>query len=159
MFMKTNIIQELLWKSNLLTRNNWGHGSKSALALACYSKRQSPWVFHFVCCWLYPAHPLEEKQHFLNFPDESFCDKETEIQKNLKSSSTSDPKLQAGSSMTPLRTCRVPLKMGFILLTFTGTSLTLIFHPLHMYILYRCHWKYKEQKKRKTGSLRSEILS
>lgn len=45
--------------------------------------------------------------------------------------------------ITPLRRCCVPFKMGFILLTFTGTSLTLIFHPLHMSILYRCNRKKK----------------
>lgn len=43
-----------------------------------------------------------------------------------------------------LRTCCVAFKTGFILLTFTGTSLTLIFHPLHMSILYRCNRKKKK---------------
>lgn len=38
--------------------------------------------------------------------------------------------------------------MGFILLTFTGTSLTLIFHPLHMSILYRCNRKKKSKSHR-----------
>lgn len=32
----------------------------------------------------------------------------------------------------------MPFKMNFILLTFTGTSLTLILQPLHMSTLYRC---------------------
>lgn len=36
--------------------------------------------------------------------------------------------------------------MGFILLTFTGISLTLIFHPLHMSVLYRCNRKKKKSK-------------
>lgn len=53
--------------------------------------------------------------------------------------------------ITPLRRCCVPFKMGFILLTFTGTSLTLIFHPLHMSILYRCN-----RKKKLNPILRSE---
>lgn len=50
----------------------------------------------------------------------------------------------------------VPFKMGFILLTFTGTSLTLIFHPLHMSILYRCN---RKEKKNQNPILRSETLS
>lgn len=47
--------------------------------------------------------------------------------------------------LSHLGTCCVAFKMGFILLTFTGTSLTLIFHPLHMSILYRCNRKKKNQ--------------
>lgn len=44
-----------------------------------------------------------------------------------------------------LTTYCVPFKMGFIL-TFTGISLTLIFHPLHMSVLYRCNRKKKKSK-------------
>lgn len=43
--------------------------------------------------------------------------------------------------------------MGFILLTFTGTSLTLILHPLHMSTLYRCN---RRNKKLKNPILRPE---
>lgn len=44
----------------------------------------------------------------------------------------------------------MPFKMNFILLTFTGTSLTLILHLLHMSILYRCNITKKEQNKKTT---------